>query len=605
MNEVEITVTTNDKSDFNAIAAKARTSMVKSVKSGLDEVDKTTNARFKQIGEHSAAEFQKSFDPALTKWGDGITDTVEAKVKTEFREVGQRAGREFGDGFTRDASGRLRDSKGKFAADLRKSLSGVESVGADVGTKVANSAGSSLADGFREVGAYGTVILGAVLLASAPIIGAAAATGLVLAFGAGLAGLGLMAAFHLKSVQKEFKGFQKFFSGFMKDIGKPFESTWGQIFKTATSVLKTFQPVLKGAFKDFVAPSVTAFVKNLGVAFKALAPAIRPMAKAFSDLMGAIGPQLPGIFDQMAQALIQLANTVSSNPELFASLVRDALMLVVYGLKLVNVLAQVDKFMNRIAGTKDIFVGFGTIGMTIAFARVLWGLLKDLWGYIKRAWKFTISLVDKVSPIARKVRSAITGIKNKTVHIAQSGASAAVSGVGKVTSAIRRFVGKVVHIGVSGVQGAINLVRNLINIIKKLAGKVVRVGANVFGLGAVRSLIGAIRGVVSKTVNIVAHKFGFAHGGIVGAATGGPRSGTIMVGESGPELVDLPAGSRVRSNPDTRAALAGGGGGDTVRLEVVSGAQDELTKLLVLILRNFVRATKGNGPNSVQAALGG
>lgn len=48
-----------------------------------------------------------------------------------------------------------------------------------------------------------------------------------------------------------------------------------------------------------------------------------------------------------------------------------------------------------------------------------------------------------------------------------------------------------------------------------------------------------------------------AAGGIVGAAaSGGLRSGLTMVGEQGFELLDLPAGSRVWSNPDTRRKLA-------------------------------------------------
>jgi hypothetical protein len=46
---------------------------------------------------------------------------------------------------------------------------------------------------------------------------------------------------------------------------------------------------------------------------------------------------------------------------------------------------------------------------------------------------------------------------------------------------------------------------------------------------------------------------GKASGGIVGmAASGGIRSNRTWVGEHGPELLDLPAGSRVWSNPDSR-----------------------------------------------------
>ncbi|MFD5631581.1 phage tail protein [Streptomyces sp. NPDC127072] len=50
---------------------------------------------------------------------------------------------------------------------------------------------------------------------------------------------------------------------------------------------------------------------------------------------------------------------------------------------------------------------------------------------------------------------------------------------------------------------------------------------------------------------------GKAAGGIVGgAASGGIRSSMTWVGEQGPELLDLPAGSRVWSNPDSRRKAA-------------------------------------------------
>jgi hypothetical protein len=52
----------------------------------------------------------------------------------------------------------------------------------------------------------------------------------------------------------------------------------------------------------------------------------------------------------------------------------------------------------------------------------------------------------------------------------------------------------------------------------------------------------------------------FAHGGIVGAAGGGARGGLTLVGEQGPELVRLPFGSTVHSNPDSEqmaTAMAG------------------------------------------------
>lgn len=50
-----------------------------------------------------------------------------------------------------------------------------------------------------------------------------------------------------------------------------------------------------------------------------------------------------------------------------------------------------------------------------------------------------------------------------------------------------------------------------------------------------------------------------ASGGITGAAGGGPRGNEVLVGEQGPEIVDLAPGSMVHSNPDSMRMLQGGG----------------------------------------------
>lgn len=60
---------------------------------------------------------------------------------------------------------------------------------------------------------------------------------------------------------------------------------------------------------------------------------------------------------------------------------------------------------------------------------------------------------------------------------------------------------------------------------------------------------------------------GYAHGGITStAATGGMRNGSTLIDEAGPEVVDLPDGSRVLTAGATRAmaeqGLLGGGSGD-------------------------------------------
>jgi hypothetical protein len=68
---------------------------------------------------------------------------------------------------------------------------------------------------------------------------------------------------------------------------------------------------------------------------------------------------------------------------------------------------------------------------------------------------------------------------------------------------------------------------------------------------------------------------GEAHGGITGAASGGPRGNWTMVGEQGRELVKLPAGSQVIPHGGTEAMMGShrgsggrGGGGNHYTLNV-------------------------------------
>lgn len=230
-----------------------------------------------------------------------------------------------------------------------------------------------------------------------------------------------------------------------------------------------------------------------------------------------------------------------------------------------------------------------------------------------------LSAKDSASGPAKHAQSAISRIKGKIVKIAQTGASAVAGAVSHVIGTIGRLKGKIVKVAEQGASAATSRVTSLISSIRRLAGKFVRVGARVSGIGSVWSLVGAIGSVVSKTVNIVAHKIGFGHGGVVGsggyahgglvgavahAAGGGPRGARVLVGEQGPELVDLPFGSRVRSNSDSRAALAGGQGGGEMRvvLEWAGGnAGDDFMRWL----RKNIRIRAGSGSNSVQKALGG
>ncbi|HET6636557.1 MAG TPA: hypothetical protein VFH77_16185, partial [Streptomyces sp.] len=90
---------------------------------------------------------------------------------------------------------------------------------------------------------------------------------------------------------------------------------------------------------------------------------------------------------------------------------------------------------------------------------------------------------------------------------------------------------------------------------------------------AIRAAKRDLRNIPDEHVNVYMQRrfYGPSHpgvrasGGVIGghAAGGGPRSSLTLVGEQGPELVKLPFGATVHSNPDSRRIMsqAGGGGG--------------------------------------------
>lgn len=118
-------------------------------------------------------------------------------------------------------------------------------------------------------------------------------------------------------------------------------------------------------------------------------------------------------------------------------------------------------------------------------------------------------------------------------------------------------------------------------------------------MGRVDAVKSAASSVYSNTIGRLP---GFAHGGIVGAMGGGPRSGLTMVGEHGRELLELAPGTRVHSNADTERILSGGGGGrwsGPIVVELIIGGR-ALGRLLIDPLKGEIRTQGGD----VQAVLG-
>ncbi|MET0916724.1 MAG: hypothetical protein ABWY81_11060 [Jiangellaceae bacterium] len=125
--------------------------------------------------------------------------------------------------------------------------------------------------------------------------------------------------------------------------------------------------------------------------------------------------------------------------------------------------------------------------------------------------------------------------------------------------------------------------------INRMHGKTVTVRVSVSGL---------------ERLDNLGHRIGGykASGGVVGAASGGVRSNMTLVGEHGPELVNLPPGSRVNSNEDSMRMMSGNGSGNSGVIVVpVYLDGKEIARAMADPMRHFVGSNFGG---SVQAAYG-
>lgn len=155
---------------------------------------------------------------------------------------------------------------------------------------------------------------------------------------------------------------------------------------------------------------------------------------------------------------------------------------------------------------------------------------------------------------------------------------------------------------------ASNLAKQMLHIPKDIQSKI-----KLLGVASAKKQLAALTAPETKIIT-VSTKFGkgyqlshegggYAHGGVIGAASGGPRSRLTLVGEQGPELVSLAAGSTVHSNPDSRRMLAAAGGsgapGGVLQVNLnVDGRT--LARVMLDPQRELIRELGGN----VQAVLG-
>jgi hypothetical protein len=525
-------------------------------KTGFEAVGKDADTHARKISESFSKTFSENVNARLRDSrgrfiaaGQGMGD-----------EIGQVAAQRITERITRDVNGRLRDSRGRFISGAgsggnggnggdSRSRGGDGGRGGDATVDVdkqslfsrffntGKEAASKFADGFKS--SAESVLSG---VFSGDILS-------TIVKGISIAGLAVLLAPVLGAAITAALGL----------------ALGGGVL--AAGIAGAFKdPIVAGAAKGTLA-NLKADLEDFGKTFRA---PLEDFFIRFDQLINSLKPQLSSLAKTFGPVLTELETG-------FIGLLQNALpgiMRAAQGAKpLFDTLA--DK-LPMIGDAIGIF--FDHINEGAPDAALFFGDLLEIVGLIIRAFGV---LVEMLTIAYRDIRLIIAGVLNGLnliLHVAADAFSWDPILGPKLRSASNKVDEFTKKFNKSFEQ--------LHTDIK------VNIRINVVGLSAARAAI---------DLGAKLAKMGYAHGGVVGAATGGLHSGLRMVGEHGPELLELPPGTRVNSNPDTERMMSGGGGGVLQQIIQLVVDGKVIAQAMTEPLRADIR-TLGQG--SVQNYLG-
>lgn len=267
-----------------------------------------------------------------------------------------------------------------------------QQAGEDSGTSFLRGFGQRVSSGFRAVGS-GPLITGAIAALPGLFgpVGLAAGGALVLGVGAGIAGIGLAVAAKMPEVSAHFERFKVDAQAKLMQISAPFKQTMIDIIDDMGSTFDVFVPELKKAFPQ-AAQDISEFSNNIREGFKQLAPVVAPIMDAFGKILDELGPELPGVFQNIANALIPLAEVVGENAGGFADMV-------------VFILNLIPAAINVITAMIEFGVWWGKVWR--GAGEVVGSVTDTVKGYMRGIGDFVGSVAAFVSGVFGRMREAM------------------------------------------------------------------------------------------------------------------------------------------------------------------------------------------------------
>lgn len=608
-------------------------------------------AKARASAKKAAEDIEKDLKQAGRKGGkglaDGIGDAIEhdipvlaSKATDKLGEAGEKGGSKLGQGVKKGLKDALPSDgeRGGILSSLLPDAGKLFKAGASAGASVVEGLGSSLqktADSPYLIGG-----LAAAGVAAAPLIGTLVGAAVI----GGAAGVGIVGGFAAAAANPQVRGsviaLGDVVGDGLKDSVKGFVPAAVHAIDMVRDKWLTIQPVITSIFSkagDVTAPLVSGILDG-----------VESIIEGIDDVIGESGPVVESfgkMFREVGDALGSLLSSLSDDSDTAAAALDFFTQVLVGAVDMIHIFTEVsldmieafrpagevigdaynavDGWVRGLTGATDETGNLdsaqgdltGTIDDATRAANEQLEALRqveeqmrkqtdplfevfDLQTKVSKAQEAYTSAVKESGPESAKARKALLDMGKASFELTSALTTAAGEGFnGKLTPAMRSALR---NAGLTAKQIS-NLEHELIAA-RRAAEKWAKTYKAVY--------ITQYKTMGLKSSSPVFQ--GYAHGGVTGAENGATSSGLTMVGEHGPELINLPPGTRVHSNPDSvrmtsgQGASMGPGGGFLAggKLEIILKFDPSAAPMAIRGVMEGIRGEVRDGGGSVQTVLG-
>lgn len=514
------------------------------------------------------------------------------------------------DGFRRlDTNARIRvrvddsdvDRTGRTMGNrlTRSATSPVRTAGRLLGGTLSDGVGQGVSNGFKGIGPIMGAILLAAILGSLAVLGGALSALLVTALGAAFVSVGGLSAAMSERVKAQWSKSVKSMKKDFESVGEPMIPVLERAIQKLEDMSSRVAPKLKKALEEAV-PFTNQFIDQIMAGFERFGEnAFKPIMDAWAVFAPVFGEVFSNFMSELGDSFKEMANLVAEHPEEIRMALQSVFEMIDLLVDAVTFLGKAWVFLAQNAGDAFGFIIQGVRFLMIAVNEALYAILDGA----TQAFGWIPGLGGKL----KDARAAFKSWKDGVAADLESAAESAFSWDNALNQANRK---RKLEVSISEWQARLTKARADLKRTSDQKAKA-KLQADITDLESkilrARSQLAGLNGK-SATVTIATYyqTYGakpplasagrLAHGGIKGAANGGVRKNLTMVGEHGPELVRLPPGAHVRSNPDTRRDLraASGGNGSGPNVLMLKSAGGAAADLVLELLRAAVKPRGGN-----------